>query len=411
MTIASNEFLSVRTARRLAAFAGVALVACGLVSCGGEGASSPRSPDADEGSELRTNGVVSTVAARAERFTASLGRFLDVGPTAGTWSVKQAHHHVAWRFALHPTETESLLISRVGSNGLLAPIQVVPRNAVPRLFFEAPSWLFFANYEPEGPPSRAPLKDAENAVRIVWRPVHEGAGDTSRHAWFDAESATLIRVEDHSRAGRVVRSIWREPGVDDALAVPTEDVPPCCGRPVASQAADDLRRALAAPFPIYEPERLPAGYVRIRADYRACDLAASKDDGEAVPAGGKDGLSCHDGASPGAVRRATLLYSDGLGLISVVIAPRDELDAIVTHYGRLPPDGGDPEACTALPDGISDDVTGSAPVVRMREDTCRTILRRDDVDANVSVMLMGRNELPLAAYVRAISAWKRVTGQ
>lgn len=369
-----------------------------LAACGSEDPAPPAQAAKDSGSS--TTGPLPSaqprppvrlreIAARAERYTASLGHFLDVGPTDGTWTVENPNRVVTWRFAPHPDETEAIVLAELGDHDVPQRIEVVHRSAIPRLFFEAPSWLFFANYAPEGAPVMAPLEGADNAVQIVWRPVHDGGGLTSRHAWFDRDSAELLRVEDRSRAGHVVRAVRRHPGATDVLDLPKADVPGCCGRPLVTHAADDIRRALAAPFEVYEPAMLPPGYVRIRADYRASDL----DEAE----------------TPVEVHRATLLYSDGLGLISLVIAPRPDLDAIVSHYGRMPSRDGDPNGCPGLPTAASE-VRDTRSVIRMRQDVCRTLLRRDDVAEDLGVMLLGRNELPLEAYVRAIGGLKRVTG-
>ncbi|MGE0192354.1 MAG: hypothetical protein AB7T63_09975 [Planctomycetota bacterium] len=390
-----RAFGRIRAAGRLAAgvFAAAVLAACGgdgpAPAAPGAASVSPGEPQPLPSAQPRPPVRLREIAARAERYTAALGHFLAVGPTDGTWTVENPNRLVTWRFAPHPDETEAHVLAELGEHDVPQRIEVVHRSAIPRLFFEAPSWLFFANFAPEGPPVMAPLEAAETAVQIIWRPVHDGGGLTSRHVWFDRETAQLLRIEDRSRAGHVVRTVRRRIGAPALLQLPKDDVPGCCGRPLATHAADDIRRALAAPFEVFEPAMLPPGYIRIRADYRASDL---EEEGEPVE-----------------VHRATLLYSDGLGLISLVIAPRPDLDAIVSHYGQMPAREGDPNGCPGLPASTSE-VRDTRSVIRMRQDVCRTLLRRDDVAEDLSVMLLGRNELPLEAYVRAISGLRRVTG-
>jgi hypothetical protein len=332
---------------------------------------------------------VRELATRAERYTGALGHFLNTGPSEGTWSVQKPNRIQTWIFAPHPTETEAMLVADVDETGARRGIEVVHRGAVPRLFFEAPSWLFFANYAIDGEPVLAPLEGTAAAVLVTWRPVHDGGGLTERRAWFDRDTAELLQIEDRSRTGHVMRAVRRHPGAASAIQLPSGEDAGCCGRPLANVAADDIRRALMAPFSIYEPAVLPHGFVRIRADYRA---SAIEDAPEAAP-----------------IHFATLLYSDGLALLSLVIAPRPDMNAIMAQYGRMPARAGDPDSCPGLPKEVGE-VHDARAVVRMRSDICRTVLRRDDVAEDLSVMLMGRNELSLDTYVRAISGLRPVTG-
>lgn len=381
------------------ALCGFGAVGCGEGAADGEQALAPAvagdgTPTGAEGSRSAKDAPVRVpnLATRAERWTAQLGEFLSVGPVQGTWVVTTSTSAATWQIAPHPTDPELALMAQAAADPnpdpKLRPTEVVSRSAVPRLFFEAPAWLFFANYRLEGDSSLDPLPHDPSALRLSWRPVHTRETSTERRVWFSQKTGRLLSIQDRSRDGRVMRSVACLDAGAATLPVPESlQLSPCCGRQPELVTASDIRRATAAPYSIFEPAWLPAGFMRIRADYRVAPLGPTSGTQE--------------------VHRATLLYSDGLALLSVLIAPVPDMNAILSHYGKMPPRSDDPQPCPGLPEKTTE-VRDVDRVVRMRTDVCRTLLSREDVEEGLSFVLMGRNELPLEDYVRAIAKLKRV---
>ena len=325
-------------------------------------------------------------AEQLQQWKRALGDFLSRGPTGGSWAITTPHAEHCLAFAPHPKDPESTLVADIqkGEDGQAEITQLVgvARGSVPLHFFKAPPWLFFLNYELRGEPEPDPVPGYPEAVRLTWGPKHDEATLTSRHVWVDAKRVQVVQVEDRSRTGHPIQTVTRRRALTVTISPSEDELATCCRPQPPKVTADDPERARAAPFPVYEPVTLPEAFVRIRADYRS------------------DRLDPDDPLS-GYVRRATLLYSDGLALLSVMVGPRADLNAIQGHYAKMKPRDDDPNACPGLP-ASPKELRESKAIVRMRADGCRTVLRRDDVEEELSVMVMGRNELPTEAYLEAI---------
>jgi hypothetical protein len=153
----------------------------------------------------------------------------------------------------------------------------------------------------------------------------------------------------------------------------------------------------AAPFPVYEPARLPAGFVRVHQDYvnRPLFRVERRPNGVQVD------------ASP--VQMVILRYSDGLARIDLYIAPPEDMRRFeeALRSGRKVDIGACPTSIANAPDELipgDDDL-----VVRRNSDRCRTVLKIDDL-GGVTVALVGRNEIPPDAYVEVVKSLARVAG-
>jgi hypothetical protein len=326
---------------------------------------------------------------------AALKAFLVDGPGSGTWEVVGlAKRRTTW-IAPHPDDGAWLLKREATRDGAGRPC-VALRGTVAREFLEAPWELFARNYVARGPARPETLPGGEAALHLTWVPRRAG-GETARHVWFDAGTGAVLQIEDVAYQGQKVRGIYRRSTGTGELD--PERLRP--GRPggedicVQTEPESLSLEALLqlAPFPLVAPGWLPAGYERIAARFEELD----------------------DVRAPGEepVRLATLLYSDGLGLISVAVAVRSDMDALHEHMARVRPDAampsdGEPGGCATLPPETGPVDLGSERLLRRRTDLCRTVLRLDGLEG-VSVTLLSRNELAGDEYVKVMESLGRVT--
>ena len=343
-----------------------------------------------------------------EDVTAHLLRFLSEGPSEGLWEAERRSGRRRAYFAPMPGDPTRVLMAPAPRGDAASfcetcrdPCSYTPAQVM-RFFFEAPSSLFARNYVQEGGLEPGRLRTGEEALvaRFVARRLARGGSEpmlAGRDVWLDRETRQVLQIEDHTRSGHPIRIVWRVTADtgdwDPASFDPATD--PTCGAPCPScvSAAEQLEVVQAdAPFAIVAPTALPAGFELIRARYHEVPVplgssasdVESDDDQVVVPA-----------------RVASLLYSDGLALLSIAMAPPTEMDALEALYARMRaardqdrPDVGS-TACPTLPPAEMARVvsrSSSGDVVRWRQDVCRTVARRDGV-SGLSVTLLGRNEL------------------
>lgn len=339
----------------------------------------------------------------ADEWTGRLGKFLAKGPSGGTWETRFLSSTCRHYISQDPARPGVFLIAQVEPDGSPGETQAVSRWLVPRHFFRAPSSLFFSNYQRSEAPVRERLPNGTDTWRVHWAPRVHPEGLTERRVWFTVAEGAVVQVEDHSRSGHLihrVRQIAEGTGDWDPQKRPDEESEHCEIAPpdpnadperVLLEAVDD------APFPVYKPRHIPAGFVLVRSSYSICDAARSTESLQGEPVQGRQG------GTP--VHLVTQLYSDGMALISVAVAPREDMDVIETVTAGMG-DAADPGSCPGLPAEprkiLQDDT-----VVRLRTDVCRIVLRRDDL-AGASVTLIGRNELPTEEYLRMISSLEEV---
>ena len=346
----------------------------------------------------------------ADKWTSRLGKFLAKGPDAGTWETSFLSTTCQHYIRPHPRRPGFFLIAQVGRDGP-RKTQAVSGWLVPRHFFRAPSSLFFSNYQRSEGPIRDTLADGTEAWRVHWAPRANPEGLTERRVWFAVDTGDVLRVEDRSRTGHLIHSVQKlaaDTGDWDPEALSEEEIQTCAVAP-PDPAADPEQILLEAvddaPFPVFAPTHVPAGFVLVRSTYSICDAARITEDlqGEIVE-GTRGGTPVH---------LVTQLYSDGMAIISVAIAPREDMDVIEEVSAGMGQDGGEPGTCPGLP-AKPQEIKQQDSVVRMRSDVCRVVLRRDDLDST-SVTLIGRNELPLDEYLHMIDSMREIqslgTGQ
>jgi len=346
----------------------------------------------------------------ADKWTGRLGKFLRTGPTSGTWETRSLSCVYTSYVAPHPTEPESFIIAQVGAGGAKRPL-VVSRWLVPRHFFRAPAHLFFSNYERTEGPIRDELDDGTKTWRVHWGPRDEREGLTERIVWFSVVGGEVVQIEDRSRSGhllRRVRRIARDTGLWDPRHLRTEDLEHVVTKEPTADADPEQRlqhSCTEAPFDVYEPTYLPSGFVLVRSSYTVADAALTPSERPAATDGpdAKDVSPVAPAKSP--VQLVSQLYSDGLALISVGVAPREDMNTIEVLTAGMA-DADDPASCPGLP-GEPRDIRQNGSVIRMRRDTCRIVLRRDDL-LGVSVTIIGRRELPDDEYLRMIGSMKKI---
>ena len=339
---------------------------------------------------------------RADKWTSRLGLFLQKGPSPGTWETRAFNCLYTHYIAPHPTKSDAVVIAQVSAKGVSAP-RAVSRWLVPRFFFRAPAHLFFSNYVRTEGPIGDEIEDGTKCWRVHWAPRDNLDGLTERIVWFAQVGGHVVQVEDRARNGHLIRRVRRsaeDTGKWDPADIDAEDLLHIeSTQPDSNSDPDRTLVALArkAPFAVYQPSYMPAGFVLVRATYEVRDAATS-------PAGGTaPNLEGEPKAQP--VKLLSQLYSDGLALISVGVAFRRDMDTIERLTAGMT-EMDSPTACPGLP-GEPRDILHQGATIRMRSDACRTVVRRDDLEG-VSVTIIGRNEIPNDEYLRMVATLEAV---
>lgn len=341
--------------------------------------------------------------ARADKWTSRLGIFLQKGPSPGTWETRSFSCLYTHYIAPHPVKRDAVLIAKVSNDGVDAPL-AVSRWLVPRFFFRAPAHLFFTNYRRTEGPIGDETEDGTKCWRVHWAPSEDPDGLTERIVWFSQVGGHVVQVEDRARNGHLIRRVrriaedtgkWDPTSIDRETLEVIESAPP--------DPASDPERTLEtlarkAPFPVHQPGYLPPGFVLIRTTFDVRDAATNP------VAGTTPNLEGEPKAAP--VKLLSQLYSDGLALISVGVALSKDMDIIERLTAGMT-EMDSPTSCPGLP-AEPRDILHQGAAVRMRSDACRTVMRRDDLEG-VSVVIIGRNEIPNDEYLRMVATLERVT--
>jgi hypothetical protein len=334
-------------------------------------------------------------------------RLLREGPGFGRWRIEDVDIPVRVRaIAPWPADAKRALVGRVeptGPGGAPADprtaqagkVKVFARERLSTYVSDAPRHLFFQNYAPSGAAVPSTTREGAPAIRVDWVPRHSFGGDTGRRIWYERETHEVLQVEDRSYHGRLLRGLYRiakEPGAMEPPASAAEAPPPFPPgwRP---------RHATEAPFPVVSPAYVPPGFEPTGAAYHEWPAPGSpRMDMSERPRGGRERSERRK------VRFAVYTWSDGLGALSVHVAPPEDMDAMQAFAARFDQHR-EPQACPSLP-GVAGEVTEGSLVIRRRADACRTVLRVDDVEG-VSVVVIGRNELPGDEYIRVVRSLAR----
>ena len=315
-----------------------------------------------------------------------LHAFMEDGPGAGVWQLHTLDGTSEWMVADHPRDATCLLVSRVEEGGRPGKVRIWEKHRLARFFIPGSLDLFFRNYRlweqtviEEG---------SESLLHAIWLPRADLGGDTGRTLWVDRGTGEVIRLEDRSYIGNCVRCLLRlSPGAPP-LGIPVAEAGDSCRRFPAEEPAPSAERlAGRVPFTVLEPTFLPEGFALIASNYRQLEV-------DCVDADGVE-------AAPRCVGLAYLQYSDGLVNIGIGIALPEDMDAFEAWMGARPVED-DPDACPPLPEEARP-LTADGELIRRRRDRCRTVLRLDG-RAEVSVLLLGRNEIPEDEYLHVLTS-------
>ncbi len=343
-----------------------------------------------------------------DRCELALGRFLEHGPEVGTWQVETPTKSQRWYLADHPTQEGVVLVADCLKNG--QPCAVCPLSSlrIARLFFKPAPYLFFHNYRRTKDVVCESLEHGDDAIRLSWAHKDSSNGPARRCVWFSPDGKHVLRVEDHTSSGHLLRRVTHlddgtgpfNPRVlgEKALAVPAL-------KGIGATAAR-IERALKAPFPVYQPKYLPKGYVLIRADYSEKPLRYR------MPSCCDQSEPTQDEKAQARVKMATLTYSDGLGAISICFAPPSDMDRIRQYYAKTDTTDQKKGCGESSPVTIEESekkASADANQIRLRRNACRTVLSCEDLP-EVHVRLLSRSELPVNEYLQVFRSLKRVMG-
>jgi hypothetical protein len=323
----------------------------------------------------------------------ALRELLTRGPGPGSWRSESLGRSRHWWIEPHPEEPTCVLLASEGESGQGRPRAFLRRRAAAYLI-GGRSELFFRNYVLDASAEDEAGGEGPARLHVVWRPRARQDGQTARHVWLDARTGRVLRLEDRSYLDNPIRTIEWTSSDTGPLADVTAgrvDTPRCrLEKRGAGREPDPARVAAEAPFPVLAPTWLPAGYELVDARFRTWTLAPP-----APPEG-------TEGEARRSVRIVNLVYSDGLGTLSLGIASPEDMDALERAAQTMRSEREAPGACPDLPEG-SLPLVSDGLVVRRRRDKCRTVLRVDDLQG-VSTTLLGRNEVPEDEYVRVVQS-------
>lgn len=315
-----------------------------------------------------------------------LHAFIEDGPGAGLWQLHTLDGTSEWIVADHPRDATCLLVARIVGGEGPGKVRIWEKHRLARFFLPGSLDLFFQNYRLLG--EMEIEEDGRPQLHTVWLPRADLGGDTGRTVWIDRESGEVVRLEDRSYIGNCVRCLIRLSADALPLGLPPEGAGAQCRRvPESEKAPSAERLAGRAPFTILAPTFLPDGFDLVAANFRQLQLDDAGPGASGVP--------------PRSVDLAYLHYSDGLANISLGIALPEDMDTFEGWMATRPMED-DPEACPPMPDEARP-LTADGELIRRRRDRCRTVLRLDG-RSEVSVLLLGRNEIPEDEYLHVIAS-------
>lgn len=271
--------------------------------------------------------------------------------------------------------------------------RTVPRDVIQRVLFGSVV-QFLENYAPcESLPSDlAGALGARGLVSVRWCSTR-GGGGPSRNVWVDPDTHQLVRLEDRTQDGHLIRSLEFRPVAVENVVPP---VPGAAEKVVASMSALSSRTIHAfeefvsrVSIPIYEPAELPAGYARTEYGFDKRPFAEHAR----------------------VLSVAWIGYDEGVMQMSLFIAPPDDMKQLETLARQGSAKGGMAAAsssspvsgCASMPFDTPEELVESpgAVTVRVRSDGCRIVVRRDDLPG-VSIAIVGSAATSRDDYIRVI---------
>ena len=301
---------------------------------------------------------------------AAFAAFVANGPENGTWKIETQDSVQKRRYQNDPTLPGTMLVTDLDDTLQRVKGQVPTDRIVRRLAGD--SNLFLRGYGPAGPPV---LENVGDRHEIGMRYTRTGCAACSwRMIYRDLVGGYVTRVEDHAYDGTLVQKV----------SLVKKDEPSGAATPAPARTASNTpsitwaKWVAMSPVPIYEPTRLPDGFVRVAFGV--------------LPLDKKDG-SVH-------LRPAVVSYSDGVARIEILIATKDDMkvvDEVAREYQKS-----GPSTCPATALDVPE-VAVDGPHIMRRTDRCRTVLRNENFPS-VVVMLIGFNEIPAHLYVETIQS-------
>ncbi len=322
-----------------------------------------------------------------------LHAFMEDGPGAGLWQYHTLDGTSEWMVADHALDATCLLVARVKEGGRPGQVRVWEKHRLARFFLPGSLELFFQNYRLLE--STVIDEGAASLLFSVWLPRTDLGGDTGRTVWIDRDTGEVVRLEDRSYEGNCVRCLLRLSPDAPPLGMSALRAGDTCRRfPAEDGPPSAARLAGRVPFTLLEPTFLPDGFALIAANYRELQMDCRDRDGGDV--------------LPRCVGLAYLQYSDGLVNIGIGIALPEDMDAFETWMAQRPVED-DPDACPPMPEEARP-LTVDGELIRRRHDRCRTVLRLDG-RGEVSILLLGRNEIPEDEYLHVIASMAPVQAE
>lgn len=308
---------------------------------------------------------------RTPEAAGALETFLREGPEPGTWEIASFMGTRRYHYGPDPGDARCCVLLPAAENGGNGKARIVPRKRAVQWFVPGCRERFLRNY-------RVAETASDGELRLVtWRPRNEGRGETARRIWIDPTDGCVVRLEDRAANGEVILGVRR-------LAPP-----PAAGLPVPADAEvtrECLERATwerchppsferiqaEAPFGLLRPRHIPVGFGLKEAAFRS--------------PGGEQGV-------------AWFTFTDGLAVFALVMGPPAALAAFEGRFGGNGRGGGGQQEAPEAP-GTQD--PQSDPIrVRCHHSPRRIVLRLEH-ESGLGVLLLGRNELSEAEYLRIL---------
>lgn len=337
--------------------------------------------------------------------TAALTTLAKSGPADGRWSYQDSSRSMEQVLSRDPSDAGVLHFR--STRDPAAGTKTLPLEVIARALFGNVE-RFLKNYAPCEAASMESIEGRE-MLRVRWCSLRGGPAP-ERDVWLDAITRELLRVEDRTSDGHLIRRLRF------AVVAPGQIIPPVPGAAAQARASLPALSNRSVPafdefvgrvdIPVYEPAELPPGYERTQFAYenRATDEKGA------------------------ALRVVWIGYDEGVMQMNLFIAPPADMGRLeaIARMASVKNSGSgaagqagagsataSPVAgCASMPVDTPEDVIESegSVTVRVRSDGCRIVVRRDDLPG-VAIALVGSAATPRESYIRAIRNLVLVAGR